>query len=728
MKKLNNAMNGINEKYIEEAANATYIENKKGKLIRNIAVSAAGVAAAAGICIGLGSAGVFGGSNKGVDLLPASSVPSSDSASTTSATTVEKSEIELPGVEIPETMPLVNITNEYAHSLIFGSEFPEMLYADNERAIFTDGVNGLYVYDFESEKLVSALDITATIRLGIPDLPAVPQHMPGWDGIEVNATSDGTLYCSVSYSPVVSTGSGRPFQQELRTQHYIIDCDKQVMKHTVEKPERNSGLFNLPNDGSYKNISLYAASIEETDEYVFIRNCTADIDLLPRFDLQYIELRRAAEGDNIEECMEGGYFPFDDINFPSTLIGADYEGGNDNGDLYGLHIDKNGFLFEAKCKCPLEPLHGSVEVFGDIVQLTEQESGYIWLYRMSGNELVPIITDQNDGLTDTAEMDKLGSITLKKLDNTEELCNSIKAANEPAQILTEYSSYHIGVQILPGCAVGDMFVDSSNVASAKNMFLSADEICKSIENDGEMLIIKTEIIGVSDSKSACYRQYHVDADSLLLSEIEEFDRDMLTTAIFQFGYTSDMQAEIDEMEDTIAQIQSGISDLQAEIDEIDTVNASAEIIAEIQAGQEKYGVLYDATEYIKLQWPLYDEYRTITTQYGYDEWRGGEHYGIDITGEDIFGADIMAAADGRVIAVNSDRNDAMGCWLAIDHGNGIVSVYAHCESISATEGMEVAAGSVIASVGSTGWSTGNHLHFAVVRDFDFVDPFEYGFV
>ncbi len=107
---------------------------------------------------------------------------------------------------------------------------------------------------------------------------------------------------------------------------------------------------------------------------------------------------------------------------------------------------------------------------------------------------------------------------------------------------------------------------------------------------------------------------------------------------------------------------------------------------------------------------------------GYDEWRGGNHDGIDITGENIDGADISAPLDGTVIAVSDDPvSTALGKYVVLDHGNGLATVYAHCGEITVTENQQVSQGEVIAKVGSTGFSTGAHLHFEIRKGYEVDD-------
>lgn len=86
------------------------------------------------------------------------------------------------------------------------------------------------------------------------------------------------------------------------------------------------------------------------------------------------------------------------------------------------------------------------------------------------------------------------------------------------------------------------------------------------------------------------------------------------------------------------------------------------------------------------------------------------HAGLDFPAEP--GTPILAAADGLV--VTREDHPAYGRLLEIDHGNGIVTRYAHCQSIDVQPGDLVRRGQQVARVGSTGRSTGPHLHFEVL--------------
>lgn len=128
---------------------------------------------------------------------------------------------------------------------------------------------------------------------------------------------------------------------------------------------------------------------------------------------------------------------------------------------------------------------------------------------------------------------------------------------------------------------------------------------------------------------------------------------------------------------------------------------------------------------MKFTWVLDNPRQRITSLFGYDEWRGGTHSGIDIVLlNDDESKDILAALDGTVIAAYSDNswNYGAGNFIVIDHGNGIATVYAHCGEVYVTEGQRVTAGEAIAKIGSTGYSTGERLHFEVLSSGERIDP------
>ncbi len=97
------------------------------------------------------------------------------------------------------------------------------------------------------------------------------------------------------------------------------------------------------------------------------------------------------------------------------------------------------------------------------------------------------------------------------------------------------------------------------------------------------------------------------------------------------------------------------------------------------------------------------------------------HSGLDIAASQ--GDPIAAAAAGRVISAGPDGG--YGNLVVVDNGAGVTTRYAHCSQIYARVGEQVEAGQLIAAVGSTGRSTGPHLHFEVRVGDSPVDPMQY---
>lgn len=95
------------------------------------------------------------------------------------------------------------------------------------------------------------------------------------------------------------------------------------------------------------------------------------------------------------------------------------------------------------------------------------------------------------------------------------------------------------------------------------------------------------------------------------------------------------------------------------------------------------------------------------------------HDGIDIAGG--YGTTIRAAAAGQVVSAGW-HSSAYGYAVMINHGSGYVTLYGHCSSVLVREGQSVSQGQPIARMGSTGWSTGPHVHFSIYRNGRAINP------
>lgn len=118
-------------------------------------------------------------------------------------------------------------------------------------------------------------------------------------------------------------------------------------------------------------------------------------------------------------------------------------------------------------------------------------------------------------------------------------------------------------------------------------------------------------------------------------------------------------------------------------------------------------------------------YTRISSEYGYRIHPTLKvnmfHNGVDFAAAK--GTAIYAAYDGVVVA--ADYSSTMGNYVMIDHGDNLYTIYMHCSSLKVKKDAVVKRGDTIALVGSTGRSTGNHLHFSVRRNGEYVSPWDY---
>ena len=183
-----------------------------------------------------------------------------------------------------------------------------------------------------------------------------------------------------------------------------------------------------------------------------------------------------------------------------------------------------------------------------------------------------------------------------------------------------------------------------------------------------------------------------------------------------------------QKESELADISGDIEDAQSDADYYAAeIQAQEELIAAIKRAEaEKAAAGVEEHPYTggAFRWPCPSSTR-VTSDYGTRvspmSGASSNHKGIDIGAS--AGADIIAAADGTVTAAS--YSSAAGNYVMIDHGGGLYTVYMHASSLLVSPGQTVSAGDVIATVGSTGISTGSHLHFGVSLNGSYVSPWSY---
>ena len=154
--------------------------------------------------------------------------------------------------------------------------------------------------------------------------------------------------------------------------------------------------------------------------------------------------------------------------------------------------------------------------------------------------------------------------------------------------------------------------------------------------------------------------------------------------------------------------------------EIESIGAAVGAINSDDIIKEKLQEQRATVNGITLHLPLSESAKTsISSRFGYRS--RGYHTGLDIATSS--GTPIHAAASGTVI--QAGWQGSYGYLVIIDHGNGVQTYYAHCSSIYVSVGDTVETGDVISAVGSTGNSTGPHLHLEVRVNGEIKNPQNY---
>ncbi len=193
---------------------------------------------------------------------------------------------------------------------------------------------------------------------------------------------------------------------------------------------------------------------------------------------------------------------------------------------------------------------------------------------------------------------------------------------------------------------------------------------------------------------------------------------------------NEMAANVEYLNEQIAELDAKQAALQNTIDDV-----LAKLKAEEEANKQN-GVAPPAyNNGGTMTWPT-PTCRVITSSYKYRPQFGRWHKGLDIARYgDATGHAIVAAADGTVVYANryDSWGGGYGLYLMIDHGydsagQRIMTIYAHCNQVTAYEGLTVKAGDLIGYVGNTGNSFGAHLHFEVQVNGTAVNPVSAGYV
>lgn len=327
--------------------------------------------------------------------------------------------------------------------------------------------------------------------------------------------------------------------------------------------------------------------------------------------------------------------------------------------------------------------------------------------------------------TQISDLDKQIAQKDEEIDETVELfCERMKA------------NYIAG-----GTSVLELFTSSSSVSG----FLNRLEIFKRVTDNDQALVNKLdeEIASIEamqddlrDKKSELQTQKTTLETKN--SELKTAGDELISRQQTIVEKSNEVNAKLESLNYQTQKLNVSIDKYESEMDALDkeiksfinsNSSSSKPSSGSSSSGSSSSGGTSSSTVSSKgWAWPVPYSSSYISSPYGYrnDPISGNYkfHSGIDITMGGAYGKKIVASKAGTVIrTVHS--NSGYGNYVMVDHGGGYVTLYAHCSSLAVSNGQKVSRGQTIAYIGSSGYSTGPHVHFEVRYNGDKVNPSNY---
>ncbi len=335
----------------------------------------------------------------------------------------------------------------------------------------------------------------------------------------------------------------------------------------------------------------------------------------------------------------------------------------------------------------------------------------------SRSDLKSYVTELDSSLTEIEnKLQKINNLISEKEEEIEETKENLKTIKEEEK--KQYAAMESRVKFIyergntvylemlfSSKSFGDMLSKAKYIeklaAYDKELLVNYQNTRKEIISLEKELQDEQEVLELAKENAEQEQKNVEELITTKRQQIKEYDSDI-----------SEHEARIKEYEASIAEQNATIASLESAVEEEQK---------RLEALGQNTNVKYDGGIFA---WPA-PAYTRISSDYGnrMHPTLGVErfHNGLDMAAPS--GSDVLAAYDGMVVAAS--YNASMGNYIMINHGDGLYTVYMHCSALYVSSGATVSKGSKIAAVGSTGRSTGPHLHFSVRLNGNYVNPRNY---
>lgn len=335
------------------------------------------------------------------------------------------------------------------------------------------------------------------------------------------------------------------------------------------------------------------------------------------------------------------------------------------------------------------------------------------------NQLDALESDKSKALQQIELLDQKSDVLRQEISNSEALISSYETQIAQTQAELEEAERREAEQYELFCKRVRAMEEQGTVSYWSVLFKATDfaDLLGRLDAASEIMASDQRLI---DELEALQQQITDQKTALETSLAEQQD----TKAKLEQS-KKELEAQLSEAQALAASIESGIGEYE---DALAAVEAEeARVQAEIKRKEQELAASLPQPTAGGYIWPVTTSKR-ITCKFG---WRKHPLYGYDSnhTGVDIGGvgytSNVLATKDG--IVLEATYSSAYGYYIVISHGSGNTTMYAHMSkgTFRVSEGDHVTQGQVIGTTGSTGYSTGPHLHYEIRENGSPVDPLQY---
>ncbi len=778
--KLNKALEKIDPVLIEEAMYADKLEHKTAKAVKTAVIIGVSAAAVAGLCLGAATLGL---KSRSVDLIDVSGANSEVlGGNTQSSSSSESSSQALNMVnENEKEISVVNVDQKYMENWRSYGKSAELIAANDDILVFTDGSYGLYIYEFDTDKLLFTMDVRSTLQSKADDI----QVKLGKDGGDITEN----LYLTLS-------------GEDTESRVYHINTKENMLEELETIPDfaESEVVFKLDGFDYYGGAGGGLIMLNETD-YVCL-------DIAPFYkDTNFYDLGDGRYvGNNAYQDMKkkgnASYYPELMLISPTKYVNGKAVNYYPFSDFYSGEYESEGtgisLLFEEDINSVYVKTEDDIIEYGNYASCGNNI--YIYdttalnlAYKLEADkEKLTLIEGEigyreNSGKEFKANPGAEFTLTETKLTGEYPKLDTSNYAY-PAKVVDDLDCYTAGSgKYSEGCTINmmsgeEVYAADNGVVIYSDYLYSLGNHLAILHNDGAITayghllfdpaakagktVKKGDLIGysgdtgVTEGPSLWVHAYEPSKIGEMLLRYSEYYKDILTT-YFTTDNVYDIGLDMNYVKDKLQNYIESVKAVSEALGGMDTVKnrdviyytklfaSKLECLGRTADENKKYildhakslienssdnretvesrngidnAYLEELIPKIQAEHPLETQYGSddmvwclktkdyvVSMQFGYDKWGQINHYGIDITGEDIAGKEICAVQSGNVII--ADEDDVYGKYIIIDHQDGFATVYAHCSELNVVTGQPVTKGDVIGYVGCTGHATGSHLHF-----------------